>query len=114
MWRHIERWEGSFLFRAHELEEARHDLTVVGLEMLKLGKEVVGHPCVLLTLVLVTKWDGASRRDKLLTGKVYSIQKWSRWWKVHLPHPGYPALQGELSHSHLAGRVEVLVRPEPK
>ena len=79
MWRHIERWEGSFLFRAHELEEARHDLTVVGLEMLKLGKEVVGHPCVLLTLVLVTKWDGASRRDKLLTGKVYSIQKWSRW-----------------------------------
>ena len=83
MWRHIERWEGSFLFRAHELEEARHDLTVVGLEVLKFGKEVVGHPCVLLTLVLVTKWDGASRRDKLLTGKVYSTQKWSRWFTCH-------------------------------
>ena len=67
MWRHIERWEGSFLFRAHELEEARHDLPVVGLEVLKLRKEVVGHPCVLLTLVLVAKRDCVAGRDKLLS-----------------------------------------------
>ena len=76
MWRHIERWEGSFLFRAHELEETRHDLPVVGLEILKLRKEVVGHPCVLLTLVLVAKWDGISRRDKFLTLHVQKCSKW--------------------------------------
>ena len=69
MWRHIERWQGSFLFRAHELEETGHDLAVVGLEVLKLRQEVVGHPCMLLALVLVAKWDRVSRRDKLLTGK---------------------------------------------
>ena len=69
MWRHIERWEESFLVRAHELEEARHNLTVVGLEVLELRKEVVGHPCVLLTLVLVANWYGISRRDKFLMGK---------------------------------------------
>ena len=69
MWRHIERWQRSFLFRAHELEEAGHNLTVVGLEVLKLRQEVVGHPCMLLALVVVAKWDRVSRRDKLLTGK---------------------------------------------
>ena len=69
MWRHIERRKGSFLFRAHELEEAGHNLTVVGLEVLKLRQEVVGHPCMLLALVLVARWDRVSRRDKLLTGK---------------------------------------------
>ena len=70
LWRHIERWEGAFLVRAHELEEARHNLTVVGLEVLELRKEVVSHPCVLLTLVLVAKWDSVSRRDELLPGEV--------------------------------------------
>ena len=54
LWRHIERWQRSVLFfSAHELEEARDNLTMVSLEMLKLGKEVVGHPCMFLTLVLV-------------------------------------------------------------
>ena len=67
MWRHIQRWQRSFLFRAHEVEETGHDLTVVGLKVLKLRQEVVGHPCVLLTLVLVAKRDCVAGRDKLLS-----------------------------------------------
>ena len=74
MWRHIQWWQGSFLFRAHEVEKACHNLTVVGLEVLKLRQEVVSHPCMLLTLVLVAKWDCVSRRDKLLEGKEKSVK----------------------------------------
>ena len=119
MWRHIQWWQGPFLFRAHEVEKACHNLTVVGLKVLKLRQEVVGHPCMLLTLVLVAKWDCVSRRDKLLTGKDrcilhYEQKEKAHRLKAHLPNLGYPTLQGELSHSHLAGRVEVFVCPEPE
>ena len=41
---------------------------MVGLVVLKLWQEVVSHPCMLLALVLVAKWDTVSGRDKLLTG----------------------------------------------
>ena len=116
LWRHIKRWQRSFLFfSAHELEEARDNLTMVSLEMLKLGKEVVGHPSMFLTLVLVAKWDSVSRRDKLLMErKILRTNFHPRECSAYLPHPGYPALQCELSHCHLTGRVDVFVCPEPK
>lgn len=101
LWRHIERWQRSVL--------------MVSLEMLKLGKEVVGHPCMFLTLVLVAKWDSVSRRDKLLMErKILRTNFLPRECSAYLPHPGYPALQCELSHCHLTGRVEIFVCPEPK